>query len=105
MSWTQIKSVFSPATAAVVVDKPIRLRGLYVHNDLPGTLYLYDASAAVSSTGPKILQMEMPHRATAGNPDTVSLYIPDAGLRFETAFFVKVSGGANCALTFFYDGG
>jgi len=103
MSWTQIKSVFTNATAAVMVDRPTRLRGLYVHNDLPGTLYVYDASAAVSVTGPKILQIEMPHRAAAGNPDTVSLYIPDAGLRCEQALFVKVSGGANCGITLFFD--
>lgn len=103
MSWTQIKSVFSGQVSAVVVDTPVRLRGLYVHNDLPGTLYLYDASAATSVTGPLIMRMEMPHRATANNPDTVSLYIPDPGFRFQSALFAKVSGAANCGITFFYD--
>lgn len=103
MSWTQIKSAFTSATATVVVDRPTRLRSLYIHNDLPGTLYVYDASAAVSVTGTKILQLEMPHRATAGNPDSVAIYIPDAGLRCEQAMFVKVSGGANCGITLFFD--
>jgi len=103
MSWTQIRSTFAGQVSAVQVDYPTRLRGLYAHNDLPGTLYIYDASAAVSVTGPLKLRMELPHRAAAGNPDTVSLYIPDAGIRFETAMFVRVSGAANCGITFFHE--
>jgi hypothetical protein len=103
MSWTQIKSAFTSATSTVVVDRPTRLRSLYIHNDLPGTLYVYDASAAVSVTGTKILQVEMPHRASTNNPDSVAIYIPDAGLRCEQAMFVKVSGAANCGITLFFD--
>lgn len=64
---------------------------------------IYDGSAAVSTTGPLRLQVELPHRATAGNPDSVTIYIPDAGIRYEQAMFVKVSGGAGCGLTLFYD--
>ena len=105
MSWTQIQSTWAGQVSAVVVDKPVRLRSLYVHNDLPGTIYCYDASAATSTTGPLKLRLELPHRAAAGNPDTVAVYIPDAGISFREAFFVRVSGGANCGVTYFYDGG
>ena len=103
MSWTQIKSVFCSAVSAVVVDNPCRLRSLYIHSDVSGTLYTYDASAAVSTTGPMLMRLEIPHRAAAGNPDSVTVYIPDAGLRFQQSLFVKVSGGANCGITLFYD--
>lgn len=103
MSWTNIKASFCSVVSAVQVDNPCRLRSLYLHSAASGTLYFYDASAAVSTTGPLILQMEMPHRAAAGNPDTVTVYIPDAGLRFQQAMFVKVSGAANCGITLFYD--
>lgn len=103
MSWTQIKSAYCSVVSAVQVDFPSRLRSLYLHSDTSGTLYFYDASAAVSTTGPLRLRMEMPHRAAVGNPDTVTVYIPDAGIRFEQAMFVKVSGAANCGITLFYD--
>lgn len=103
MSWTNVQATACGQVSAVQVNAPIRLRGLYVHNDLPGTLYCYDASAAVSVTGPLLFRMEMPHRAVAGNPDTVSLFIPEAGIWFKQAFFVRVSGAANCGITFFYD--
>lgn len=103
MSWTNVKSIFCSAVSAVVVNHPCRLRSLYLHSAASGTLFVYDANAAVSTTGPLTLQMEMPHRATAGNPDTVTVYIPDAGLRHQQAMFVKVSGAANCGITLFYD--
>ncbi len=103
MSWTQVKSIYCSAVSAVVVDNPCRLRSLYIHSAASGTLYTYDASAAVSTTGPLIMQLEMPHRAAAGNPDSTTIYIPDAGLRFQQALFVKVSGGAGCGITLFYD--
>jgi hypothetical protein len=45
----------------------------------------------------------LPHRSAAGNPDSVTLYIPDAGIRYQQAMFVQVSGGAACGLTLFYD--
>lgn len=103
MSWTNIKATFCSVVSAVQVDNPCRLRSLYLHCAASGTLRIYDASAAVSTTGPLKLQMEMPHRAAAGNPDSVTVYIPDAGIRFETAMFVKVSGAAECGITLFYD--
>lgn len=103
MSWTQVKSAFCSVVSAVQVNHPSRLRSLYLHSDAPGSLYFYDASAAVSTTGPLRVRFEMPHRATVGNPDTVTVYIPDAGIRFEQAMFVRVSGAANCGITLFYD--
>jgi len=103
MSWTNIKAVFCSVVSAVVVDHPSRLRSLYMHCAVSGTLRIYDASAAVSTTGPLLLQVELPHRAAAGNPDSVTLYIPDAGIRYQQAMFVQVSGGAGCGLTLFYD--
>lgn len=103
MSWTNIKSIFCSAVSAVVVDNPCRLRSLYLHSAASGTLYTYDGSAAVSTTGRLTMRVEIPHRAAAGNPDSVTIYIPDAGLRHEQALFVKVSGAADCGITLFYD--
>lgn len=103
MSWTNIRSIFCSVVSAVQVPNPCRLRSLYLHSDAAGTLYFYDASAATSTTGPLLLKMELPHRASVGNPDTAAVYVPDAGIRFQEAMFVKVSGGANCGITLFYD--
>lgn len=101
--WTDVKSSFTTAVSAVVVDRPTRLKALYLHSAASGTAFFYDASAATSTTGPLLLQLELPHRASPGNPDTTSLLIPGAGIRFTQAMFVKVSGGAGCGITYFYD--
>lgn len=101
--WTDVKSSFTTAVSAVVVGRPTRLKALYLHSAVAGTVLFYDASAATSTTGSLLLQLELPHRATVGNPDTTSLLIPGSGIRFQEAMFVKVSGGSGCGITYFYD--
>ena len=103
--WTDVKSSYlniTNASSVLVVDNPTRLKAVWLHCESSGTLTCYDASAGTSATGPMTMRLPLPH-SNGGQPDTVELLIPRAGIRHQVGLFINVNTSANARMTFFYD--
>jgi hypothetical protein len=97
MSFSNIKSVTKTADASAVVGR-CRLYGIYFTNTATGSSFaLKDGT---TSGGTALVTINTP--AVAGAQD---LFIPDAGVLFETGIFIDVNDVNVSSVTLFFEGG
>ena len=97
MSFSNIKSVTKTADASAVVGR-CRLYGIYFTNTATGSSFaLKDGT---TSGGTALVTINTP--AVAGAQD---LFIPDAGVLFETGTFIDVNDVEVTSVTLFFEGG
>lgn len=97
MSYSNIKSVTKAADASAVVGR-CRLYGIYFTNTATGSSFaLKDGT---TSGGTALVTINTP--AVAGAQD---LFIPDAGVLFETGIYIDVNDVNVTSVTLFFEGG
>lgn len=97
MSYSNIKSVTKTADASAVVGR-CRLYGIYFTNTATGSSFaLKDGT---TSGGTALVTINTP--AVAGAQD---LFIPDAGVLFETGIYIDVNDVNVTSVTLFFEGG
>ena len=97
MSYSNIKTVTKTADASAVVGR-CRLYGIYFTNTATGSSFtLKDGT---TSGGTALVTINTP--AAAGAQD---LFIPDAGVLFETGIFIDVNDVNVTSVTLFFEGG
>lgn len=97
MSYSNIKTVTKTADASAVVGR-CRLYGIYFTNTATGSSFaLKDGT---TSGGTALVTINTP--AVAGAQD---LFIPDAGVLFETGIFIDVNDVNVTSVTLFFEGG
>lgn len=97
MSYSNIKTVTKTADASAVVGR-CRLYGIYFTNTATGSSFaLKDGT---TSGGTALVTINTP--AVAGAQD---LFIPDAGVLFETGIYIDVNDVNVTSVTLFFEGG
>ena len=97
MSFSNIKSVTKTADASAVVGR-CRLYGIYFTNT--ATASSFALKDGTTSGGTALVTINTP--AVAGAQD---LFIPDAGVLFETGIYIDVNDVNVTSVTLFFEGG